>query len=203
MRKRKLERFEICELLKEQILRLNQQAIIYDSGDYSIAKDMAVKLRVIYHNTNNSKSLIRQLQFHKKDYLDTGERFDPKNLITFHGLLKISISNNNSELMPKLENSEGRYVNFENWWNSKKVIVDKHKKAFTRRKIILEVANTDGGAHVDPDINIDYDELSRKNSINWEVGKEGDLHAINNPIFPTIRQIVYETIETFKHIIIE
>ena len=200
MSKRKLERKEVCELLKEQLHRLSQQAIIYDTGDYSIAKEMVVKLRVIFHNTNNSKSLVRQLGFHKKKYLDTGKKYDATNYATFHGLLQIHLDTNRAELKPRLNIHEGRYVNLENWWGLKKIIVDKNKKAFTRKEIVLEVANKDGGAHVDPEINIDYDELSRNNSINWEVKKNGELSEINNPVFPSIRQIVYETIESFKEI---
>lgn len=200
MAKRKLKRCELCEQLNEQLDRLRQYTEIYDSGDYTIAKEMAIKLRVIFHNTPNSHSLVKQLKFHNKNYLDTGSKYDPKNLVTFMGLLMIHVENGKTKLIPKLDSKEGVYVNFDNWWKNKKIIEDKHQKSFTRWKIIREVVNKDGGAHVDPNIDIDYEELSKNNSIGWEIFDGIKSNPVNNPVFPCIRQIVFETLETFKNI---
>jgi len=41
------------------------------------------------------------------------------------------------------------------------------KNIFTRRKIVLELSDTDGGAHVDAGLKDDYFALSRDNSLGW------------------------------------
>lgn len=79
-----------------------------------------------------------------------------------------------------------------------------NQKAFTRRTIIQSIANKDGGAHVDSEIDLDYYELSKKNKIGWFiVNSAGENVSLNDPILPSIRQISYETLETFKNIDIE
>src|SRR5690606_19081351 len=89
-------------------------------------------------------------------------------------------------------------VDFQNWWDSKKIIVDGDKTVFTRRKLILELADTDGGAHVDEGLKNDYHKLTRQNSLRWfQVDKWGKSKAMDNPVPPTIRQIAFETIQTF------
>jgi hypothetical protein len=94
---------------------------------------------------------------------------------------------------------EIRMVDFDNWWDNKVVICDKFKKTFTRRKLILELADTDGGAHVDSSIKENYWKQTRENSINWFVhDKTGRPIPIENPVPLCIRQIAHEVIQTFK-----
>lgn len=200
----KRDRTELLEAFNEQLARLRLYAELYDAGDFNIAKEMAVKLRVLFYNSNTSKSIVKQLKLDRIEYLDTGQTYNPRLANTFHGLASIRFKNIQIYLEPKLEKHSGKMVDFHNWWESKKVIVDKFKKSFTRKELVRELANTDGGAHVDPGINKDYFELSRNNSINWTVGRtDGTQGPINNPVYPSIRQIVYETLETFAEIKIE
>lgn len=62
----------------------------------------------------------------------------------------------------------------------------------------MNVADTDGGAHVDPSLDIKYLNLSRFNSLNWNfVGADGiDKQFANNPVFPSVRQISHELTKT-------
>lgn len=63
---------------------------------------------------------------------------------------------------------------------------------FTRKDIVLNVCNTDGGAHVDPGLAADYHALSRENSIGWSVGCAGKDTPLANPEYAAVRQIAYE-----------
>lgn len=91
-------------------------------------------------------------------------------------------------------------VKQKNWWNSNKVIVNKNGLAFTRRKLILAVANTDGGAHVDSEFKEDYYGLSRLNSCGWIYFKDGVDYDLKSPVPASIRQIAHEVLETFKSV---
>jgi hypothetical protein len=183
----------------KKLIRFNQ---IYDLGDQSIAKEIAVKLRILFHNTNNSKSLLNQLRLEHIPFVDTSEKFDPRNFMTHHGLLMLLMGSNVGQLSPLLEFSSVKYTLFEEWWNIDIVISDQKKNTFTRKKIILELANRDGGAHVDPEISESYSDISKSNSIGWNIHERHSAHdkPINNPIPPSIRQISYETLMTFEKI---
>ena len=184
----------------ETLKNFNQ---IYDSGQYSISKDIAVKLRMLFHSTQHSKSLISQLKLEDIPYVDTADKYDPRNLLTHHGLLMLTF-HKNGDLSPQLALSNLKYTFFNNWWNLDIIISDQKKNLFTRSEIILNLANTDGGAHVDPELKESYFDISRSNSIGWKVHNRSTKvdKSINNPIPPSIRQISYETILTFQELII-
>jgi hypothetical protein len=200
--KTSINKAQLIIQLNDCLKRLRTFNEIYDSGDISIAKDIAVKLRLLFHNTNKSKSLIRQLKLEHVSFVDTADPYDARNLLTHHGLLQLNCINNDFSLGPMLTLSKIRHVDFNNWWDSKKIIVDRKKNVFTRRLIILELADTDGGAHVDPELNEYYYDLSRANTLGWTYHdvKTNSDQPLNDPVPPCIRQISYETELTFKDI---
>ncbi|MBN8653714.1 MAG: hypothetical protein J0L67_19955 [Cytophagales bacterium] len=208
--KEKLDKKELVNHLRNQLDEISDFVTIYDSGKKTIAQDIAVKLRVIFHSTNNSKSLIKQLRLDHVSFVDTGKKYESKNLFNSHwGLIAAQTTlgqggDGSWKYVPMLDKSAIRLVDFQNWWDSKKVIVDKDKNIFTRRKLVLELADTDGGAHVDEALKADYHNLTRKNSLGWfQVDQWGKSEALENPVPPSIRQIAFETLETFKSVDIE
>jgi len=205
MGKVKISKDDLVKQLRETLERIDKFCKIYDEGDVSIAKDIAVKLRILFHNTNLSKSLLRQLKLEHIQFVDSAGKYDPKNLIAHHGLLSLSFKGSDVKLTPLLKSSSLNLVPIKNWWDSKKVIVDRKKNIFTRKDVILEPANTDGGAHVDSEINQNYYDVSRANSLGWIYKNDatGEERPLNDPIPPCIRQIAYEVLETFKRIDIE
>jgi len=70
---------------------------------------------------------------------------------------------------------------------------------FCRRDLILNVADTDGGAHVDPDLDEAYTDLSRKNSLGWMffVGNIEETF-IGRPELACMRQIAEEVLITLR-----
>ncbi len=204
--KRKLNKDNLIEQLQNQLTLIEDFCTIYDNGKKLIAQEIAVKLRIIYHNTNNSKSLIRQLKLDHVSFIDTGTKYSPNNILSHWGLLSVNTKLGDGgdgkwRAIPKLDNSENRQVGLANWWDGKKIIADKKRNIFTRRRLILELANTDGGAHVDSGLKEDYHELTRKNSLGWfNLNKWGQSEALENPVPPSIRQIAFEALATFKQI---
>lgn len=68
---------------------------------------------------------------------------------------------------------------------------------FTRRQIVLALANKDGGAHVDPILNDAYYRLSRTEGLGWKVvDAMGERTMEHTPELATMRQIAHEVLMT-------
>jgi hypothetical protein len=71
---------------------------------------------------------------------------------------------------------------------------------YTRKDLVLFVANKDGGAHIDNKIDDIYMSISRNNAIGWTLkNKDGKTFQQDNPIPACIRQITDETLQTIKN----
>jgi hypothetical protein len=87
-------------------------------------------------------------------------------------------------------------VSFETWWNSA-VFVDTKKNRFTRKDLVVTLADQDGGAHVDPGLDQKYYELTRQNSLGWHRScHDGTWAALTNPHYAAVRQISHEVLST-------
>lgn len=201
MEKVHLTNQEIIIKFEDHIEKIKTFCKLYDEGDINICEEIAVKLRVLFHSTNRSKSLFQTAKMENTMFVDTASKFDPKNLVSSIGLIALVQNNDGKAFYKAVMNMHGRrFVNYENWWKNKKVICDKHKNTFTRKDIICHVADTDGGAHVDDSIFKDYYELSRNNSLDWKYFRNGTNYNFANPVPECIRQIAYEVIETYKEV---
>jgi len=90
-----------------------------------------------------------------------------------------------------------KYVIFSEWWE-KVVIVDSNKNKFTRRELVLTLANKEGGAHVDPLIDEAYAELTRHNSVGWIVSDGKSEMPINDVELFSVRQIAHEVLKSLE-----
>ncbi|MEX7479045.1 hypothetical protein AB0861_023210, partial [Acinetobacter baumannii] len=88
-------------------------------------------------------------------------------------------------------------LEFSQWWDQL-VIDDKSGGVFTRKNLILFMANQDGGAHVDPSLDSSYAALKRDNSVGWVYSDGISEHPITDIELHSVRQIAYELIETLK-----
>lgn len=207
--KRELSKKELLDKLKIQLDKISQLNFLYDKGDLHFAQEIAVKLRVLFHDTQNSKSLLRQLKLDHIMFTDTSSTYRSGNLMTHFGLVKMHIDSKNAiaRYIPSFEMKrediiEWKMVPFDNWWEGKEIIVDNLKNSYTRKRLILEVADTDGGAHIDSKLKEDYYRLSRENISGWwlEYKASGKRIPMEDPVPPTIRQISYEVLKTFSKI---
>jgi hypothetical protein len=79
------------------------------------------------------------------------------------------------------------------------VIEDSAGRHFSRRDLVLAVANKDGGAHVDPQLDDSYVALSRMNSIGFAwIGPNGVSEPLDSPVPASVRQIAYEVAQTLE-----
>jgi hypothetical protein len=120
----------------------------FDRGAVQESLRIAVSLRVIFHQTANSASILAQLKEETTPVLTT---FEPGFVKQPDGSFLISVPmwacSERGRFVP-LGNTERKdFIPAPKWWEE--VIMCANSK-MRRRDVILGTANEDGGAHVDP-----------------------------------------------------
>lgn len=194
---------ELKNHLDEQLQLLIASTEAYDKGFDGEAKRIAATLRVLLHDTADSKSLLEQLGLKDQDFYDTAAKAEEffskgKRLGSFAGLVGIQ-AGDGGRYVPFFDESPPgftEYVPFDKFWG-RVVFIDNQENSFTRKKIILAVANQDGGTHVDPNLDEKYYQLSRENSMGWEVFENASQPSSpGKPELPALRQIAHEVLRT-------
>lgn len=183
--------------LADNIQFLKNSAIAYDGGFTSEAKRIATAIRVLLHNTTNSHALLVLLgKLSTTQFFDSAYELNKENQLSYSGLVNIGIGPS-ARFIPLLDNSHvsGKFVDFNTWWNAT-IFVDGTKQTFTRRSLILSVANKDGGAHVDPKLDQAYADLSRGNALGWISVSQSGSEPILGVELAAIRQIGHEILKT-------
>jgi hypothetical protein len=173
----------------------------FDRGFFGEAKRLATTVRVLFHDTKNSRSLLDQMGRKETMTLPStaneyDERFRPPH--TGLTMFRLSAPGGVSYYAPLGDGPAQRCsrpsVPFEDWWKET-VIVDGKDSKFSRRALVLHIADTDGGAHVDPNIDQNYADLTRNNSVGW-IGVNGaGAKAVDGVELHSIRQIAYEVLK--------
>lgn len=180
----------------ETIFSIKKLCELYDGGEQSFAKDIATKLRVLFHESTSSQSLISKLRYSSNFVLlSTAYLYTPSNLMSSWELLSLTHGLDTFAFQPILNSNSGRlfYLEYPDWWNE--VIFDDKINVFTRKEIVLLVANKLGGAHIDGVIPEKSANLVKYNSLGW-VDDKGNAPT-NNPAFCAVRQIAYEIIKSY------
>ena len=204
MPKIKQTKQELLTHLDDNLGFLKASAAAFDAGHTGEAKRLAVTIRVLLHDTNNSKSLLGLLELKQNTgYLDTAIDLDPKNLMSHHGLVGLKLGGGKGSYFAPLSESEemlgrpNKFILFPAWWN-KVVIKDSNKNSFKRRELVLALANKDGGSHVDPDLDASYADLTRNNSVGWVFSDGVNSTPIDEVELYSVRQIAYEVITSVE-----
>jgi len=198
---------ELREALNEQLEMLKKSCKEFDHGDVFEAKRIAVSLRILWHNSQQSKGLVSQLNL-ASEVFDTAFDVPP----TFTVIGKPIPPSNQRRLFavggsrayaPLFDHGPVKIykTSFGQWWEGS-VLSDGEGHKFTRKDLVLEVANTDGGAHVDPSLDSKYYSITRKGTFrmirvvptdNPKVFKRAETPS---PVAVTLRQIGRETLRT-------
>ena len=193
---------ELKTELKEQISLLKNACDSFDSGLEAIGKHIALSLRVLLHHHGQSKALLEQLGIRNIRFYDTAGSLNPDNLLSECNLILLKASSEGGRYVPVVEVGSPpippKKIRFLDWWNNP-VLKDSKGKKFNRRELIQNVADTDGGAHVDPSLDEAYMDLSRKNSLGWVFTKGNIKEAFQGrPELACMRQIAHEVLTTLK-----
>jgi hypothetical protein len=199
--KTKRTKDDLMQQLREQRDLLQMGCDHFDAGKEVAGKHLALNLRVLLHQTKNSHSLLQQLGLRDGYFIDTAHPLIPRNGLTECGLTTIQyISDQGATYIPNVlmpgGGASNRKIPFPDWWNNP-VIKDNRGRKFSRRELVLNVSNTDGGAHVDPELDEAYMELSRKNSLAWQFSLgDGVQRDMAGPVLACMRQIAHEVLST-------
>ncbi len=188
--------------LNDQIEFLKLSAQAYDRGFESESKRMATTIRILLHDTLKSHSLLGQLNLKDTKFLSTCVKppklSDNQQLVGgYAGLVGLLIGDAGG-YVPNFDSSNDitGYIDFENYW-SEIIFNDKLGNSYSRKDIVLAVANQDGGSHVDPELNEKYASLSRSNSLGWVSRDYSDKWIpVKGAELAAIRQITHELLRT-------
>lgn len=200
--KYQLNENELEDHLKSQIRFIENSQQSFGKGFHEEAQRLATTMRILLHNKKSSHSLLKQLNKDNMNFVSTTPRFIPVNMISYTGFLNMRMSGDKAsyelnDIVDEIGNL--KLLKFDDWWNEL-IIYDK-KQLFSRKDIILTVANKDGGAHIDSKLNKEYADLIKKNSLGWiysnQENEEGQ-ELENNVAYLSIRKISEELILSFK-----
>lgn len=213
---------------------LRKSAVAFDEGDEDEALRMASDLRKLLHDHGTSSiSLLKQLNIKQNmRFIDTGIYPDlllkaQENLARSMGLKNVATTPGIAglvEVHPQ-EDGTGKFAaplcecafgpddfiraaylknsDFLTWWN-KPLVESSNGKIFSRSNIVLIIANQDNGAHVDPEVDADFQDLCRDTlGICIEFGKSipqnitdiRELPPIEKSLpYACVRQITFEVL---------
>ena len=194
----KLTQSDFEMLLQEQLEFIRASARAYDAGFEGEAKRLALAVRVLVHDTANARSLLRHLGRKGIMFVDTARPFDPTNELTHSSLTMLAMGTPSGNVpLPPLDGSlTKREVDFDTWWDGV-VFVDKDRNEFSRRDIVLTLANKEGGAHVDHALDQRYADLRRNNALAWyDVSPDGKATPGTDEVPATMRQMAHEMLRT-------
>ena len=203
---------ELLAHLRDQIRFIVESAVSYDSGFEGEARRLAVAIRILVHDTTRSSALLAQLGKMKTLFYDSASEFDPENLLPSNCLTMVKMGRQEGEQETSAEyvaplerlspaRSSTKRVGFERWWRRSIMYRDREGAEFTRRDLVLKVADQDGGAHVDSALDGSYANLSRFNTLGWKLVVHGEPKDFkDNPVPPSIRQIAHEVLKTLRNV---
>jgi hypothetical protein len=193
---------ELRAQLKDQLAFIARSADAFDAGASEEAKRIATAVRVLVHDTRASTSLLRQLNLKGTLFRDTAVPYNPANVIGSQSLVRMRLTAHPGGKMaavyevPRDDRNPGRFVAFDDWWNQV-ILADGTGMTLTRKDLILGLANQDGGAHVDPELESDYAAFARANAGGWVVRQaDGSTEPLEVVERFSARQIAHEVLIT-------
>lgn len=223
---------QLHEKLREQIYFLRSSSEALDAGVNFEAARIAATIRTLLHQTNNSHALLVQMDLRDRmQFLDQsirGRQFFRDGLLEL--AIEVEYADGRRELLPgtpqdgladihmifgvrtyvpafRTTDTPTRFVSFDDWWTTKFIDISRDKK-MSRRDLVLEVANRDGGSHIDPKgTTAAYSKFRREghgvrwSNEPWEAGP-GSSEIMNfvkgDAVASSLRHMAHELIETLK-----
>jgi hypothetical protein len=200
--------------LREQVGFLVRSCEAFDSGAREEGHRLAVVIRVLVHDTKQSRSLLGQLGIKEKlRFTDTalhhsakprhlgGNRYVVTSAV-HAGLVGWEGGPHGWRFFPLLDDlSEERQnppLPFGDWW-FKVFLRDTKRNALTRKHVTLDVANKQGGAHVAETITNVLRDITSGESLPFRTGVESEQGSpIAGIDLVTMRQIAHEMHDTLR-----
>jgi hypothetical protein len=189
--------------LDKQLRFIEASCREYDAGNVDEGIRIATALRVIFHHTAASTSLLTHLRATETKILSTAGRRPGSHPDGFWPALvqiKYDVATNILECNPTFDCrlSAHRMLPSSAWWDSELVFYGCGKR-FKRKPLVLHAANKDGGAHVDSALPADYSWLL--NGADFSMGlvtSDGEdlTSRLPNPHLAYLRQMGHEALHS-------
>ncbi len=191
--------------LQEQLNFIRRSCSAYDAGAEDEALRIATTLRVIFHDTPKSTSLISHLRLgDSKMYSSSRGHGNYQDYLAY----RLDLSSPHPVKALPMLGVKFKELPMPTWWATEPVFLHAGKK-FTRKTIILTASNKDGGAHVDDSLDEYYQALRAGEFAFGITGnltyqgtapfQQGVTHYATNAHFALIRQFAHETLMWASH----
>jgi hypothetical protein len=200
MARTELQHIRLTAKLTEQLRFMQRSCEAFDRGAEDEAIRIATSLRIIFHKTKSSFSLVAHLGLGDTKMLSTSRGYENWQDYLAH---QIDLSSPEPIRMLPLLGHNFKELSIEDWWSNEPVFVQ-DTQGYSRRLIVLSAANKDGGAHVDAELDRYYEVLCAGE---YAIGITGNLEYRGNAPFPQgvtqypknahlalIRQFAHETL---------
>lgn len=193
--------YELLTHLRTQVGFIQKSAAAFDAGDRTEAQRIALALRVLLHDSASSHSLLGQLGLlDKLQFHDTSAR-NPEGQMSIGGLVWVALGRPPKIVAPLARAHVLARLPFKEWWESPTLRAPHPATGagvdFSRRQLVLTVANQDGGGHVDPAVEAAYYSFTRRGIGEVAIGGK-PVSWDSNPVPPAIRQVAYELLSTLE-----
>lgn len=186
------------EDLRTQLLFIQNSCTAYDLVTMIEAIRIATAIRIIFHDTKNSVSLLQHLKVKDISLLSTAQVLNNggRGNLMFEGLLRMGASSRGFFYSAPLSKAPSQcFLKREDRWNQ--VIHISNIGRISRKLLILTCANKDGGAHVDAILPPDYQGLKRGVwNQKFDSGSAVYEGPLPNTHLPMLRQIGYEILNS-------
>jgi len=182
------------EQLRRQIGFLQRSCADYDTGHIEEGLRIAVTLRVLFHDTSNSTSLLTHLATKNLAKVLSTFQFIKEEPGVLVATVPMWLDYTGSRQPPLGDSFWNQYVSVNEWLEQ---IVMSGNNNLSRQDVILAAANQDGGAHVDPKPKPKTDELIRGvGTFSIIRGGTEEKRVLDKHHFPLIRQFGYEVLNS-------
>lgn len=146
--------------MRKQLEFLERSSKSFDDGHQDEAIRIAQVLRVMFHQTGKSNSIITHLGSPEIELVSTAPRAPTAGkLVHLHSLVnlnvRLGVDGGVAKNTAPLDDGPFReMVSLDSWWNQ--LVFVRGDTQASRKAIILGAANKDGGSHVDPKLTPAY-----------------------------------------------
>ena len=181
----------------------------YDIGFVSVTLSISASIRALFHQTNKSECLVKQICDMQNKKFDRLEMISRKRqypsearYVFFDGsMCEMNYDANGLQFIPNYNSAPQRHIPFGEWWDE--FVIRDVRNGFenpiwhSRRELILAHANREGGAHYDSSVSKLHD-LGSSAASGWAYtdGNNVSKICVRNQKSATIRQIGFEVLES-------
>jgi hypothetical protein len=187
--------------LRRQLEFIKNSCDLYDDGRHDEAIRIATSLRVLFHDTRSSTSLLRHLSKQCITLLSCSHNVPPSKtsptaVVKWQGTAGLD----DLHAVPCLETAPSKRLLQANEWWTETVLYSGSLK-MSRGDLILDAANKDGGAHVDSELAPRYNEVIRGFGvgITFRFDDEPTNDPIREPLFSPLRGLHFASLRHFGY----